>query len=690
MVRQRARSMYTRAPPFVRPLRKTFGPRESSMVMDFATTDETKRTITEKFDTLASAMACNSILHAVDRAQNDSEFERIRGKVLRSSCSPEGQCQIIVVVGAGASNAACGIATGSSAAEALKKEFTREPAEGSADRPGTGLQVDFISEEINNLALQYNLPEGDFETILLALSKFYRQPVLARLRDIFARRYHPALGYEILSHLLKYRFVDAVVNFNFDEILDQSLTDELGEDGFHKIILDGHCPGRVDEWIDKRTGKFDAPLYVKPHGTASHPTSLRFTKEHYTSLPRDMVAILEKLLSSQRVILLILGHAMQSIEFNHLLRRAIGVSKAKKRSMEFYFFESTHRKHSLSHFGRTMEKHAKKDGINTILSMTFAARDGKGSLAIDRGMLALWNQVLSKFRDPEDVRGISRHELISDLFLYRWVKDWKTRPSNATDQEKSSRLEKYFETRCLVEIAMAVAKSKGFASIHDLAEGRAGTYLRLLRKRRIQANNEGEKRDPLPSLASMCEKIGLRTQGYSGSSVALAPPAASQGALPSPQRKIIMDEVSFKIAITELVKNVGAIILAEIDAADPPVEKRLTGQDVFEKLQTYLEGVYCGEEVEVSRSYGESRLLSFGSADILPSFSAFKWRTDTLMSRCGTVWDRLLVTATTGSWLLGRRYPDLISEHPDVKLALIVCDESFRTDLKGQVQDVSC
>ena len=52
--------------------------------------------------------------------------------------------------------------------------------------------------------------------------------MLSVLCDKCDVRYYPGLAYEILAHLMKHGFIDAIINFNFDEVLDQAIEDELG------------------------------------------------------------------------------------------------------------------------------------------------------------------------------------------------------------------------------------------------------------------------------------------------------------------------------------------------------------------------------------------------------------------------------------------------------------------------------
>ncbi|MBK7939692.1 MAG: hypothetical protein IPJ82_22550 [Lewinellaceae bacterium] len=84
-------------------------------------------------------------------------------------------------------------------------------------------------------------PKFDFESYLLLMTKFFReQDVRKALQEMFNVRYAPCLFYEIAAHLFKHRFFDVIINFNFDELLDQSIREEMGVADY-KIISDGDC-----------------------------------------------------------------------------------------------------------------------------------------------------------------------------------------------------------------------------------------------------------------------------------------------------------------------------------------------------------------------------------------------------------------------------------------------------------------
>jgi hypothetical protein len=175
----------------------------------------------------------------------------------------ERQMRCIAIVGAGAS--APLLARSDELAKKLEKQFGRDKT------------------ELERLVLVNNLKRKEFETRLVALS---RTPDAARqvrqtISDDYAIRHPPVLAYELLAHLTKHRFLDAIISFNFDELLDQSLEDELGPGEYVRVVSDRDCTAIQPD----PDAKNYVPLYVKLHGTASEPDSLRFTPESYYSLP---------------------------------------------------------------------------------------------------------------------------------------------------------------------------------------------------------------------------------------------------------------------------------------------------------------------------------------------------------------------------------------------------------------------
>jgi hypothetical protein len=180
--------------------------------------------------------------------------------------------------------------------------------------------------KFNQLKGEYGSKQLEFETFLNNLAKIFTvEKVREAVQKIYDFKEGTTLFYSIVAHLFKHRFIDIIINFNFDELLDTALEEELGERGFDKILSDGDCR-TIKELAPE--GKLLQPLYIKPHGTASHKSTLRFTKEHYHELPSDIKHLItdliknkEELNKNRTINLITAGFGMASIEFNDILVR---------------------------------------------------------------------------------------------------------------------------------------------------------------------------------------------------------------------------------------------------------------------------------------------------------------------------------------------------------------------------------
>lgn len=175
----------------------------------------------------------------------------------------------------------------------------------------------------------------DFEGYLNILSSTLPQETVREaLGETYSFRHGGTLFYSLVAHLFKHRFIDVIINFNFDELLDEAIYEELGAEGFEMILADGDCRP-IDQLTDN--GRLRRPLYIKPHGTVSHKSSLRFTKHQYHELPRDIRSLITELISCSpgekakiveesgvrpenwRVNLITAGFELKSMEFNEIL-----------------------------------------------------------------------------------------------------------------------------------------------------------------------------------------------------------------------------------------------------------------------------------------------------------------------------------------------------------------------------------
>ena len=119
-----------------------------------------------------------------------------------------------------------------------------------------------------------------------------------------------------MAHLLKHRFLDAIISFNFDELLDQSLDDELAKHEYKLVVSERDC----DELVSEPCDPGYVPLYVKLHGTASEPESLRFTPHSYYAIPARISSVVQALLRSEHCVIANVGSDLGSFDFQRLLR----------------------------------------------------------------------------------------------------------------------------------------------------------------------------------------------------------------------------------------------------------------------------------------------------------------------------------------------------------------------------------
>jgi hypothetical protein len=390
--------------------------------------------------------------------------------------------RVIAIVGSGASKAV-GLPLAAEALEILKEE---------AIIPNRALEA-----ELDRLSQIYKLERGAFETCLRALSTsvFEAQKLRDSLQNMYSHRYMPILGYEILAHMLKHRFLDAIINFNFDELLDQAIEDELDPEEYYHILSDGDCP---DE-IELKDTNPELPFYIKPHGTASHKSTLRFTREDYYGLPLDIQRILRYLITDKPVVLLVIGFGMQSLEFNHILE------DAKQGSMMFHINKSN-----------PVEKTAfTKFNRNELLGII-----PPGS--ISDILKIIWERVSSSFRNKYRPRGIERHILVARTF---------------SREIKKRNVENYLRGRTVIELCLSVAKGKGLVTMSQLSEDRSGKYFDDYKAVRSDAN-----------FYEMCRQIGLKDIGYSREAMRLMKE--------DKQISKILDEKEFRLEIDFLYSRV--------------------------------------------------------------------------------------------------------------------------------------
>ncbi|HYE85286.1 MAG TPA: SIR2 family protein, partial [Vicinamibacterales bacterium] len=489
---------------------------------------------------------------------------------------------VIVAVGAGASKTVFPDAR--QAVDDLLRNMNVDPT----DR-------DFKAER-QRLEEVFGADRDAFETSLQALTATWwgDRRVREVLASMYEKRYVPLLRYEVLAHLFKHRFVNAIINFNFDEELDQSISDELNNDEYIKIVSDGDWR-RARELQGQR-------LYIKPHGTISAPSTLRFTREAYWRTPSAVMAPLTRLIKGQPIIVVTVGFALTSFEFNALLNESAEGS-------EIYSFDI-----------KRPEPQLRRD-----LKPVHIAVDKHDPHDLDRQLALLWQGAKAVLPDLP-LRGIWRHELIAALFRER------VRKPEEPDQQE------YFYDRTLIEICLAFAKGKGLLNLSALVEDRTGIYFDKYRK---LAGSHAK------SLVTLCRSLGLQGFGYGHEIMTHKnnPEKDPPRIIPA----VPASGVTFKDTCDDLLRD----LRHELSDAS---QRRLDGER--QNMLTTLQRLYESAEVEIT---GERRLetsaLFHSVKRHLDNATALYWRTTLLLRRD---WSRLYVVAETGEWLLDKKFQDLI------------------------------
>lgn len=497
-----------------------------------------------------------------DYGKPDSELQVEYGRVFHSDgrdFREQRRCRNIVIVGAGASFATFGGTRFPLAKDAIRE--LRDSLGVSAliealrhadhdTRTGT----DRLTEEEERIQLltRVDFPQADFESQLAIYSQFYTpRQIRAAIHRQYAERFFPHLVFETIAHLLKHRFVDAVINYNFDELLDQAIQDELGGSEYRPILSDGDTADLAEFVIDEQ---LKVPLYIKPHGTASHKSSLRFTKDDYVGMPSDLQEFTRKILHGQthedpddqreklQVNLICVGFAFSSIELLYSLRGHrdlsvfhINISDAMKeiatqvrritpqRPIEQFYLPINPVGASRTGRERDVEKpDVEADPNWTWQSMEAVFRDLPRKMAL-------------RFRRLYAPRTLDRHVLVHTLLFREDPPQNDVQDAGARERSwpRGSGIrvpvedKHYHYARLCIEIAIALAKGNGRIDLTGAMQDRVGTYYKEWRE-----HETGEGR-PLRDVCS--SEFGLAEHyGFSRTIYALDPEA-----LPSEPERVV-------------------------------------------------------------------------------------------------------------------------------------------------------
>ena len=581
---------------------------------------------TPGLDELAMRMARNHIDLTFPDSGPVPTIQSVRGRMLTSPPSdhfPPHE-SVIVVTGAGLSNHVCNLPTGQQTVHLLHDAF---PALAPLAR-----------KEVAHLERVYKADTLELETQLLALGKYAGADLPETLQKIFLRRFYPSLSSELLAHLLKHRFIDAVINFNFDETLDQAIDDEVGPSNYLHVLTDRDVPDNLDD-LRNRDGRLTRPLYIKPHGTASSRSTLRFTDEDYFRLPEQISNfIAELLITPKKSSLVILGHAMESTEFNYILR-TIRTDHASNEITSFIFARNP---------GKI------EDRIRGLVDSTYPITLMNDTFDLSKALSSLWDHVESAFTDSYKPRGALRHHLIHTLFQTRAnPKDPET-----SDLARSSRVT-LLEERTIIELLLSIAKSRGFVNVPQLAgsHSRVGRYFDLWK----------QETGTTTTLRELVQRLGLTEVDYSGQTFRLNPaPPTSDGT----EAHLTIGRDDWSTGIDNLVDHAATAL---------PQEKRLELHKNRTLLIDTMNYMFTSTEVEVETRPGQ--YASFlKRPEPLESIASMNVATSRMLE--GTRWQHLIAVAESGLWLNNDTISGLIAGRKGRRIILILADSIHETEIR--------
>jgi hypothetical protein len=487
---------------------------------------------------LAKYLAANLVCHSVDK---ESEINDIAQNHIHDYDEGFTKSRNILILGAGATtNANNEIKPASKFVTLIKGLFPTKQ----------------LNEQLEYLSRVYNLHRDEFETVMLACSKLDNEKVHRALKSCYDYKHVPNLFFEIVAHLFKHRFIDIIINFNFDEVMDNVIEDEMSGMEYHSIISDGDLSEELEDLMFSH--RLKKPVYLKPHGTISHPSSLRFNKEQYYALPTRIAQLLKMLFEANynkknkkllKLNFIVVGFGMQSIDLNHILNEAL-TAREKLKSPEkapvcnFFVFDMLEKHEYLSNISKTTSSDKiqllfkNDDHLRYILTEPKTGKTDTEQLhlkdnTLESLFLQLWKNIEATFKQQQMIRSISRHLIISEVFAQTDKTVLPLRIFQKKDKLNKGNEQKsefYLHMRIYTELAILLIQSGGIINITQLKQSRVDKYYALYAKVNKLLKQERNKDTRLKidksTIAEYLEDFGFKKyKGYSGDTFVCIPPS---------------------------------------------------------------------------------------------------------------------------------------------------------------------
>ncbi len=298
----------------------------------------------------------------------------------------------------------------------------------------------------------------------------------------------PQIGYEILAHLLKHHYIDHMITFNFDEILDTAVRNELGVEGFELIESDHSVVQNIQP---------NKPRLIKPHGSISKPQTMKFIDSNTQYMSKEMIYLLDNTLgfvsnidqdikNKKKVYILSIGYAWRDLDILNWLK-----SRLDKISKIFVIRKEIDEESLISQISSSMV-----DIISTMDLSKFSEHLNttvRRAIDIDQLLWAFIDSIENKLsRQRIPFISSARHKILGVLFGAKYLPPGIL-PLNLKKIKKGIETSTAFE-RFRMEANLHLIKCKGMINTSVMAEDpRLNYYHNILKYHNIRKSGSVEK-----------------------------------------------------------------------------------------------------------------------------------------------------------------------------------------------------
>ncbi len=409
------------------------------------------------------------------------------------------------------------------------------------------------------------------------------------------------------------------------------------------------------------------PIYIKLHGTAAEPESLRFTRESYYELPRKITAVVEGLVNGQRCVIVNVGSGMAGFDLHRLLRipeqlEVFDLSKVPLDAEVRNAITAERCEPKGDSLFPNEKREAAIFGLLTEEETSASARPG-----CDGWMKSLVEEIARRSGDSVDpkrlahvvrFRSVDRHEALADVLgaeasLSRWTIDPAKHRSDYVD---------YLRRRTIIELAFSGAKARGLAQVSWLAVDRCGEYYDRYRSEAVAAGKKPVSWRDLRSAAGLAENDWLPDV------------VEAQAGLCAPDAGGTYDDGLWRLR--EFIPKA---------LADQVVNQIGHSNTQAVRLTRALKELQAGSEIEIHSTDDHVCAKTFDAPLVLSTVTALRVFTMELF-RDTRPEDRVYISCETGEWLLeDEEMVELLSRHENIEV--ITAFEFKSEELKSTYGD---